>query len=143
MQTRWAAALMGKYARKRSVCGRALQRRRSADYGVGCFSSQSTLHDDRPIDIVGIALTCRGVVMSNIVLRNLEDHLEEKLRLRAASNNRSVSAELREIVRASLSQQRHSNPAELKRLAADIRALSEARGQTPSETLLRESRDSQ
>lgn len=51
--------------------------------------------------------------MTDIVLRNVEDDLREKLRLRA----------------------------ELKKLAADIRALSVGRRQTPSEDLLRESRD--
>lgn len=80
--------------------------------------------------------------MVDIVLRNLETHLKVKLRLRAAGNHRSMSAELREIVRAALSQPRHSNRSELRRLAADIRALSEARRQTPSEDLLRESCDS-
>ena len=33
--------------------------------------------------------------MADIVLRNLEDDLKEKLRLRAASNQRSMNAELR------------------------------------------------
>ena len=51
--------------------------------------------------------------MADIVKRNLECDLQEKLRLRAA----------------------------LKKLARDIRALSAGRRQTPSEELLRESRD--
>lgn len=51
--------------------------------------------------------------MADIVLRNLEGDIEDRMRLRA----------------------------ELKRLAADIRALSAGRRQTPSEDLLRESRD--
>ena len=51
--------------------------------------------------------------MADIVKRNLEGDLEEKLRLRVA----------------------------LKKLTADIRALSAGRRQTPSEDLLRESRD--
>ena len=51
--------------------------------------------------------------MADIVKRNLEGDLKEKLRLRAA----------------------------LKKLAADIRALSAGRRQTPSEDLLRKSRD--
>ena len=59
--------------------------------------------------------------MADIVLRNIEADLKEKLRLRAASNQRSMNAELREI--------------------ADIRALSAGRQQTPSEDLLREGRD--
>ena len=76
--------------------------------------------------------------MADIVLRNLEDDLKEKLRLRAASNQRSMNAELREIVSAALAQPRRSSRADLKKLAADIRALSAGRRQTPSEALLRE-----
>ncbi|KNZ34023.1 MAG: hypothetical protein AD742_00850 [Methylibium sp. NZG] len=79
--------------------------------------------------------------MADIVLRNLEDDLKEKLRLRAASNQRSMNAELREIVSAALAQPRRSSRADLKKLGADIRALSAGRRQTLSEDLLRESRD--
>ena len=79
--------------------------------------------------------------MADIVLRNLEDDLKEKLRRRAASNQRSMNAELREIVSNALAQPRRTSPVDLKQLAADIRALSAGRRQTPSEDLLRESRD--
>ncbi len=79
--------------------------------------------------------------MSDIVLRNLGEDLKEKLRQRAASNRRSMNAELREIVSAALAQPRQRSKADLKKLAADIRSLSLARPQTPSEDLLRESRD--
>ena len=79
--------------------------------------------------------------MADIVLRNLEENLKEKLRLRAARNQRSMNAELREIVSAALAQPRAGGRAELKKLAADIRALSVPSRQTPSEDLLRESRD--
>ena len=79
--------------------------------------------------------------MADIVLRNLDDELKEKLRQRAARNQRSMNAELREIVRAALTQPQSANRAELKKLAADIRALSTGLPQAPSEDLLRESRD--
>ena len=79
--------------------------------------------------------------MADIVLRNLGDDLKEQLRQRAARNKRSMNAELREIVSAALAQPRGSSRADLKTLAADIRALSAGRRQTPSEDLLRESRD--
>ena len=78
--------------------------------------------------------------MADIVLRNLDDDLKEKLRLSAARNQRSMNAELREIVRTALTQPRRANQADMKKLAADIRALSAGRRQTPSEVLLRESR---
>ena len=79
--------------------------------------------------------------MADIVLRNLDAALGEKLRIRAASNHRSVSAELREIVSAALTQSACDSRAELKKLSADIRALSARRLQTPSEDLLRASPD--
>ena len=78
--------------------------------------------------------------MADIVLRNLDDSLKEKLRQSAARNKRSMNAELREIVQAALTRPRHGTTAELKKLAADIRALSAGRAQTPSEDLLREAR---
>ena len=79
--------------------------------------------------------------MADIVLRNLDAVLREKLRIRAASNHRSVSAELRETVSAALTQSACDSRAELKKLSADIRALSARRLQTPSEDLLRASPD--
>lgn len=79
--------------------------------------------------------------MADIVLRNLDVQLKEKLRRRAARNQRSMNAELREIVGAALARPQGNGRAELKALAAEIRALSADRRQTPSEELLRESRD--
>lgn len=79
--------------------------------------------------------------MADIVLRNLDDDLKERLRMRAASNQRSMNAELQAIVGAALMQPKRKAGADLKKLAADIRALSAGRRQTPSEKLLRESRD--
>lgn len=78
--------------------------------------------------------------MADFVLRNLDDDLKDKLRLRAAQHQRSMNAELREIVRSALSGPPHGSAAELQQLAADIRALSAGRPQTPSEDLLRDSR---
>ena len=79
--------------------------------------------------------------MADIVLRNLDDDLKERLRMRAASNQRSMNAELQAIVGAALLEPKRKPGADLKKLAADIRALSAGRRQTPSEKLLRESRD--
>ena len=62
--------------------------------------------------------------MSDVALSNLEGDLNERLRLRA-----------------SLAQPLHDSRADLKKLAADIRALSAGHRHTPSEYLLRESRD--
>jgi len=80
--------------------------------------------------------------MADIVLRNLDDELKQRLRERAARHGRSMSAELRAIVAEALVQPEPADPIEeFKRLAARVRALSAGRPQTPSEELLRESRD--
>ena len=59
--------------------------------------------------------------MADIVLRDLADETKEKLRQRAASNRRSMNAELRDIVSTALAQPRTASRAEFKQLAADIR----------------------
>lgn len=80
--------------------------------------------------------------MADIVLRNLDDELKQRLRERAARHGRSMSAELRAIVAEALVQPEPADPIEeFKRLAARVRALRAGRPQTPSEELLRESRD--
>jgi len=78
--------------------------------------------------------------MADIVLRNLDDDLKDLLRRSAARNGRSMNAELREIVRTALTMPRRDSAAQFKQLAAEIRALSAGRRQTPSEQLLRASR---
>ncbi len=78
--------------------------------------------------------------MADIVLRNLDDELKERLRQRAARNRRSMNAELCAIVSEALVRPRGAGAAELKKLAADIRALSAGTPQTASEVLLREIR---
>jgi plasmid stability protein len=78
--------------------------------------------------------------MADILLRNLDDNLKERLRQVAASHGRSMNAELLEIVRDALTRPRQADAAELGRLAADLRTLSAGRRQTPSEDLLHEAR---
>lgn len=79
--------------------------------------------------------------MADIVLRNLDDELKERLRQAASRHRRSMNAELREIVRQALNGPQRGSAADFQKLAAEIRALSHGRRQTPSEELLRESRD--
>jgi len=43
--------------------------------------------------------------MSSITIRNLDDGLKRKLRLRAAERNRSMEEEARDILRCALSQE--------------------------------------
>lgn len=79
--------------------------------------------------------------MADFVLRNLDDDLKEKLRQSAARNGRSMNAELRDIVRVALTRPGQASTADLKKLAAEIRKLSNTKRQTPSEELLRENRN--
>jgi plasmid stability protein len=71
-------------------------------------------------------------------VRNLDDELVARLKRRAVRHGRSVEAEHREILRQVLSGE--SEP-DFDRLAAELRALSATRRQTPAEVLLREGRE--
>jgi antitoxin FitA len=71
-------------------------------------------------------------------VRNLDDDLILRLRRRAARHGRSIEAEHREILRQALSAE--VDPT-FDDLAAQLRKLTAGRRQTPSEALLRESRD--
>jgi antitoxin FitA len=79
--------------------------------------------------------------MGDIVLRNLDEALKQSLRERAARHGRSMSAELREIVRTALSQADADPNAGFKKLAARLRKRSGSRKQTPAWILQREGRD--
>jgi antitoxin FitA len=62
--------------------------------------------------------------MSTLTIRNLDEDLKRKLRLRAAARNRSMTAEARDILRCVLSEE--AAPAD--NLAERIRALVEPLG---------------
>jgi plasmid stability protein len=74
----------------------------------------------------------------NLQVRNLDDDLIGRLKRRAAMHGRSTEAEHREILRQALSAEIEPAFAEL---AAQMRALTAGRTQTPAEQLLREGRD--
>ena len=65
-----------------------------------------------------------GSPMASITIRNLDDNLKRKLRLRAAHRNRSMEDEARDILRTALAQE----PAETRHLADAIRELVEPLG---------------
>jgi plasmid stability protein len=65
-----------------------------------------------------------GSPMASITIRNLDDNLKRKLRLRAAHRNRSMEDEARDILRTALSQE----SAETRNLADAIRELVEPLG---------------
>jgi plasmid stability protein len=62
--------------------------------------------------------------LASITIRNLDDALKRKLRLRAAHRNRSMEDEARDILRTALAQE----PAETQNLADAIRELVEPLG---------------
>lgn len=74
----------------------------------------------------------------NLHVRNLDDELIARLKMRAARHGRSAEAEHREILRQAL--QNETEP-DFDSLAADLRKLTASRKQTPAEDLQRESRD--
>lgn len=71
-------------------------------------------------------------------VRNLDEETVAKLKRRAARHGRSVEAEHREILRQALTAEVEPD---FDSLAAELRALTAGRRQTPAEKLLRESRD--
>lgn len=74
----------------------------------------------------------------NLHVRNLDDDLILKLKMRAARHGRSAEAEHREILRQVL--QNETEP-DFESLAANLRTLTASRKQPPSEELMREGRD--
>jgi plasmid stability protein len=74
----------------------------------------------------------------NLHVRNLDDDLIARLKRRAARHGRSTEAEHREILRQALATDVEPS---FDTLAAELRKLTRHRKQTPSEVLLRESRE--
>lgn len=74
----------------------------------------------------------------NLHVRNLDDELIARLKRRAVRHGRSMEAEHREILRVALAGEEEPS---FDKLAAELRKLTRRRRQTPSEVLLRESRD--
>jgi len=72
-------------------------------------------------------------------VRGLDDDLVGRLKQRAARNGRSAEAEHREILKQALSGEMDRET--WMKLAADLRKSLEGRPFTPSEVLVRESRD--
>ncbi len=76
--------------------------------------------------------------MGSLLVRNVDDELISRLKLRAARNKRSAEAEHREILRQALSGKPQQK---FKEIAAKLRAITANRKHTPSEILQREGRD--
>jgi plasmid stability protein len=78
------------------------------------------------------------VAVGNLLVRDVSEDLVTQLKERARANGRSAEAEHREILRRALSE---DDGARFEELAAQLRALTAGRRQTPAENLLREMRD--
>ena len=76
--------------------------------------------------------------MAQLIVRNIDQELVARLKLRAAEHGRSAEAEHREILRQALAEEPRRS---FKELAAQVRAMTGKRPQTPSEVLQREGRD--
>ncbi|MGA8346774.1 MAG: hypothetical protein WB773_03045 [Isosphaeraceae bacterium] len=76
--------------------------------------------------------------MANALVRNLDDQVYERLKARAVGNNRSLEAELREILVAASKQ---VSMAEARARAAEIRQRLSGRTHSDSAELIREDRD--
>lgn len=82
--------------------------------------------------------------MASLHVRRVDDEIVEKLKLRAARHGRSAEAEHREILKAALEWEKPDpsiSKADWWERADQFRKSLEGRRHTPSEVLLRESRD--
>jgi plasmid stability protein len=76
--------------------------------------------------------------MAQLVVRNLDEELVLRLKLRAAAHGHSAEAEHREILRQALAAEPRRS---FKELAAKVRSMTAGRMHTPSKALLREGCD--
>ena len=76
--------------------------------------------------------------MAQLIVRNIEQEIVARLKLRAAEHGRSAEAEHREILRQALATEPRRS---FKELAARVRSMTAGRAHTPSEALVREGRD--
>ena len=76
--------------------------------------------------------------MAQLIVRNLDEELVARLKLRAAEHGRSAEAEHREILRQALAVEPRRS---FKELTAKVRSMTAGRAHTPAEVLMREGRD--
>jgi antitoxin FitA len=88
-------------------------------------------------DSIDLKRVARSIMAGNLHVRNLDDELIARLKRRAARYGRSAEAEHREILRQALAQEEDPS---FEKLAAELRKLTKACKQTPSEVLLRQGR---
>lgn len=79
--------------------------------------------------------------MATLTVRNLDDDVVKRLRVRAAEHGRSAEAEHREILRAALLDREHQAArADAVSRLAEFRRRTAGRGSAPSAKLLEEAR---
>jgi plasmid stability protein len=76
--------------------------------------------------------------MASLIVRNVDDDIVAKLKLRAARNRRSAEAEHRAILEQALGGEPRPS---FREIAARLRAMTAGRRHTPAEVLLHEGRD--
>ncbi len=76
--------------------------------------------------------------MASVTIRNLDDEVVKALKQRAKAADRSLEAELRQILSDAVDP---NAPVDLRALAEQIAAMTPGRLQTDSADLLREDRD--
>ncbi len=76
--------------------------------------------------------------MASVTIRNLDDEVVARLKQRAKANNRSLEAELREIL---MNATRFGDTLDFRALAERIAAMTPDVPQTDSTELIREDRD--
>ncbi len=79
--------------------------------------------------------------MATINVRQLDDDVVQRLKRRAAGNNRSLEGEVRHILEAVVADDMSAKRLSFLTLAARLRRETEGRAQTPSEVLIREDRE--
>ncbi len=80
--------------------------------------------------------------MATVNVRQLDDHVVQRLKRRAAANNRSLESEARHILSAAAEDDMAMKRKSFQELAAKLRRGTQGRVQTPSEILIREDRES-
>ena len=79
--------------------------------------------------------------MATIKVRRLDDAVVERLKLRAAANNRSLEGEVRHILEQAARDDLETRRLAFRVLSAELRRQTKGRPQTPSEDLIRWDRD--
>lgn len=79
--------------------------------------------------------------MATVNVRQLDEEVMQRLRLRAAGNNRSLEGEVRHILERASEDTVSAKSKSFLELSRRLRQMTKGRVQTPSERLIRDDRD--